>query len=98
MNLILDLGRNNFEGNIPISVFNLRTLCIVDLFSNKFNGTIKLDVIQRLPNLIVLGLSHNDLLIDDNIKDDHDWPPFPEIRYVMLAFCKLREIPSFLRN
>ncbi|CAL5210858.1 unnamed protein product [Lathyrus oleraceus] len=95
---ILDLGSNNFEGNIPISIFNLRTLRVVQLFSNKFNSTIQLDVIQRLHNLTTLGLSHNNLSIDDNIRDDHDWSPFPEIRFVSLAFCKLRAIPSFLRN
>ncbi|MCH98285.1 verticillium wilt resistance-like protein, partial [Trifolium medium] len=95
---MLDLGSNNFEGHVPVSVFNLRTLRVIQLSSNKFNGTIQFDAIRRLHNLTVLGLSDINLSIDENFRDEHGLSPFPEIRNVMLASCKLKRIPSFLRN
>ncbi|GAU40711.1 hypothetical protein TSUD_263610 [Trifolium subterraneum] len=95
---ILDLGRNNVHGYIPVSLFNLRTLRVIKLSSNKLNGTIQLDVIRRLSNLTTLGLSHNNLSIDVSFRDDHGLSTFPEMRSVLLASCKLRAMPSFLRN
>ncbi|AES86946.1 putative leucine-rich repeat-containing, plant-type, leucine-rich repeat domain, L [Medicago truncatula] len=95
---MLDLGSNNLQGHVPFSLFNLRTLRVFQLSSNKFNGTIQLNVLQRLRNLNVLGLSHNNLSIDVNFRDNHDLSPFPEIKDLMLASCKLKGIPSFLRN
>ncbi|RHN58873.1 putative leucine-rich repeat-containing, plant-type, leucine-rich repeat domain, L [Medicago truncatula] len=95
---ILDLTSNNLQGPIPLSVFNIKTLRFIQLSYNKFNGTIYLDIIRRLRNLTILGLSHNNLYVDVNIKLDHDLLPFPKMRILMLDSCKLREIPSFLRN
>jgi Leucine-rich repeat (LRR) protein len=66
---MLDFTSNNLHGLFPFSVFNLRTLRFISLSSNNFSGTIKLDVIRRLSNLTVLGLSYNDLLVDVNFKD-----------------------------
>lgn len=95
---MLDLDSNNLQGHIPASVFNLRTLRVIQLSANKFNGTIHLDVIRKLNNLSTIGLSHNNLSVVDNFKEDHDLSPFPDIRVVMLASCKLRRFPSFLKN
>ncbi|GAU40710.1 hypothetical protein TSUD_263600 [Trifolium subterraneum] len=95
---ILDLTSNNLQGPIPLSVFNLKALRFIQLSYNKFNGTIKLDIIRRLSNLTILGLSHNNLFIDVNFKYHHDLSPFPKMKILMLDSCKLREIPSFLRN
>ncbi|RHN58891.1 putative leucine-rich repeat domain, L domain-containing protein [Medicago truncatula] len=96
---MLDLGNNNLQGHVPFSIFKLRTLRVIQLSFNKFNGTIQWNVIQRLHKLYVLGLSHNNLTIDVSFRKDHvDLSPFPEIRNVMLASCKLRGIPSFFRN
>ncbi|AES86942.1 putative leucine-rich repeat-containing, plant-type, leucine-rich repeat domain, L [Medicago truncatula] len=95
---MLDLGSNNLQGHIPVSVFNLRKLRVLQLSSNKLNGTIQLDIIRRLSNLTVLGLSNNFLSIDVNFRDDHQLSLFREIRVVQLASCNLRGIPSFLRN
>jgi len=95
----LDLGSNNLQGHVPFSLFNLRTLRVFQLSFNKFNGTIQWSVIQKLHNLYVLGLSHNNLTIDVSFREDHDdLSPFPEMKDLMLASCKLRGIPSFLRN
>ncbi|KAK7349802.1 hypothetical protein VNO77_07500 [Canavalia gladiata] len=95
---MVDLGSNSLQGPIPVSIFNLRTLRVIQLSFNKFNGTIQLDMIRRLNNLATLDLSHNNLSIDVNFKDDHDQSPFPTLSNLMLASCKLGEIPSFLRN
>ncbi|CAJ2655923.1 unnamed protein product [Trifolium pratense] len=95
---MLDLSSNNLQGKIPMSIFKLRTIRVIQLSSNKFNGTIQLDIIRRLSNLTLLGLSHNNLSVDINFRDDHDLSPFPKIRSVLLATCKLRGIPNFLRN
>ncbi|XP_028236571.1 receptor-like protein 54 isoform X2 [Glycine soja] len=95
---MLDLCNNNIRGPIPMSIFNLRTLRVIQLKSNKFNGTIQLDKIRKLSNLIELGLSHNNLSVDINFRDDHDLSPFPHMTHIMLASCKLRRIPSFLIN
>ncbi|GAU40709.1 hypothetical protein TSUD_263590 [Trifolium subterraneum] len=95
---MLDFTSNNLHGLIPLSVFNLRTLRFISLSSNNFSGTIKLDVIQRLSNLTVLGLSYNHLLVDVKFKDHHDMSSFPNLRILRLEFCKLLGIPSFLRN
>ncbi|CAJ1949387.1 unnamed protein product [Sphenostylis stenocarpa] len=95
---MLDLGSNNLEGPIPLSIFNLRALRVIQLNSNKFNGTIQLDMIRRLSNLTSLCLSHNNLSVDIYSRDARDLSPFPALRNVMLTSCKLRGIPSFLRN
>ncbi|XP_058729097.1 receptor-like protein 7 [Vicia villosa] len=95
---MLDLDSNNLQGHIPASVFNLRTLRVIQLSANKFNGTIYLDVIRKLNNLSTIGLSHNNLTVVDNFKEDHDLSAFPEIRVVMLASCKLSRFPSFLKK
>jgi len=95
---MVDLCNNNLQGHIPVAIFNLRTLRAIQLASNKFNGVIQLDVIRRLSNLSLLVLSHNNLSIDINFRDDHDLSPFSDIRILKLASCKIRGIPSFLRN
>ncbi|XP_027907161.1 receptor-like protein 7 [Vigna unguiculata] len=95
---MLDLGGNHLEGPIPLSIFNLRTLRVIQLNKNKFNGTLQLDMIRRLSNLTTLGLSHNNLSVDIYSRNDHDPSPFPALRNIMLASCKLRGIPSFVKN
>jgi len=95
---MIDLSNNYLQGPIPLSIFNLQTLRFIQLSSNKLNGTVKLDVIKRLSNLTVLGLSYNNLLIDVNFKDDHNMSSFPKMRILDLESCKLFQIPSFLKN
>ncbi|XP_061368233.1 receptor-like protein 35 [Gastrolobium bilobum] len=95
---MLDLGNNNLQGPIPVSVFNLRRLRVIQLCSNRFNGTIQLDMIRRLSDLAILDFQHNNLSVDINFRDDHDLSPYPNLIRVMLSFCKLRGIPSFLSN
>ncbi|KAF7825513.1 receptor-like protein 7 [Senna tora] len=93
----LDLSSNNLEGPIPEFIFHLTKLKFLQLSSNKFNGTIHLDMILRLENLMTLDLSNNNFSIDENINDVH-LLSFPKMTNVMLASCKLRQFPGFLRN
>ncbi|KAL2320038.1 hypothetical protein Fmac_029007 [Flemingia macrophylla] len=95
---MLDLGGNNLQGPIPLSIFNLRELRVIQLHSNKFNGTIQLDSIRRLSNLIEFGLSHNNVIVDIDYRNDSDPSSFPNLTTLMLSSCKLRGIPIFLRN
>ena len=46
-----------------MSVFELKNLIILSLSSNKFNGTMQLDLIQRLGSLTKLDLSYNSLAV-----------------------------------
>ncbi|XP_020219631.1 receptor-like protein 6 [Cajanus cajan] len=95
---LIDLSSNKLQGPIPVSIFHLKGLRFLQLSANEFNGTIRLDMIQRLYNLHTLGLSHNKLSVDITFKDDHDISSFPTMKYILLASCKLREFPGFLRN
>uniref|UniRef100_A0A0R0FD00 Uncharacterized protein n=2 Tax=Glycine max TaxID=3847 RepID=A0A0R0FD00_SOYBN len=95
---ILDLSGNDLNGSIPTDIFQLRSLIVLELSSNKLNGTLKLDVIHRLANLITLGLSHNHLSIDTNFADVGLISSIPNMYIVELASCNLTEFPSFLRN
>ncbi|XP_027337243.1 receptor-like protein 7 [Abrus precatorius] len=95
---MLDLSGNYLQGPIPFSIFHLKRLGLLQLSSNKFNGTIQLDMIQHLPKLTTLDLGLNNLSIDVTNEDGHDVSSFPNLNNVMLASCKLRTIPNFLRN
>ncbi|KAL9315293.1 hypothetical protein ACSQ67_016294 [Phaseolus vulgaris] len=94
----LDLRSNNLEGPIPASIFNLTSLIVLQLSFNKLNGTIKLDVIQRLPKLNKLALSHNNLSVDTNLTDVGFVSSLHNMSSLDLASCHLTEFPSFLRN
>ncbi|KAG4936927.1 hypothetical protein AAZX31_18G186700 [Glycine max] len=95
---LIDLSSNKLQGPIPESIFHINGLRFLQLSANEFNGTIKLVMIQRLHNLHTLGLSHNKLSVDIIVNDDHDLSSFPSMKYILLASCKLREFPGFLRN
>ncbi|KAK7339942.1 hypothetical protein VNO77_20630 [Canavalia gladiata] len=95
---LIDLSNNKLQGNIPLSIFHLKGLCFLQLSSNEFEGTLQLGKIQSLHNLHTLGLSHNKLSVDITFNDDHDLSSFPNMKYILLGSCKLREFPRFLRN
>ncbi|KAK7395066.1 hypothetical protein VNO78_15608 [Psophocarpus tetragonolobus] len=95
---LIDLSSNKLQGPIPMSIFHLNGLRFLQLSANEFNGTIGLVTIQRLRNLRTLGLSHNKLSVDMTLDDNHHVSSFSSMKYILLASCKLREFPGFLRN
>ncbi|KAK4267723.1 hypothetical protein QN277_024465 [Acacia crassicarpa] len=95
---ILDMSGNNLQGPVPVSIFDLRRLSLLQLSSNKFNGTIHLDMMRSLENLGTLDLSGNNFLVDTTLVNTHNLSSFPKLNNFMLASCKLKEFPVFLRN
>ncbi|XP_054782618.1 receptor-like protein 7 [Prosopis cineraria] len=95
---ILDISGNNLQGPVPVSIFHLKRLTLLQLSSNKFNGTIHLDMMRSMENLATLDLAHNNLLVDTTLVNNHNLSSFPKLNNFMLASCKLKEFPSFLRN
>ncbi|GMN40380.1 hypothetical protein TIFTF001_009606 [Ficus carica] len=61
-----------------------------------FNGTIKLEMAQRLRNLISLDLSYNSLSVGTS-GNHSSWSSFSKISRLMLASCHLTVFPN-LKN
>jgi Leucine-rich repeat (LRR) protein len=90
------LDNNQLEGPIPISIFELQSLERLSLGSNKFNNSLDLSVIQPSKNLSYLDLSDINLLTEYNgFNLSLSSVPLSEL---ILASCKLKKIPDFLRN
>ncbi|XP_062171111.1 receptor-like protein 6 [Alnus glutinosa] len=89
------LGNNQLEGPIPMSIFEFRGLEILSLGSNKFNNSLDLSVIWPLKNLYYLDLSHINLLTEYN---DFNLSLSFHLDTLILASCKLKKFPAFLRN
>ncbi|KAI9153469.1 hypothetical protein LWI28_011786 [Acer negundo] len=89
----LDLSDKRLEGPIPKSIFQLKKLKILLLSSNKFNGTVQLDSIQRLANLTTLDLSYNSLAVNASSSSSF----LPRFTTLKLASCNLSKIPN-LKN
>ncbi|KAJ7961204.1 Leucine-rich-repeat receptor-like protein, partial [Quillaja saponaria] len=81
-----------------MSILELRSLNILLLSSNKFNGTIDLQKIWNLQNLTLLDLSYNNLSINASVTDEHRLSSFPNMSTLKLASCKLDAFPDFLKN
>ncbi|KAF7825514.1 receptor-like protein 12 [Senna tora] len=95
----LDLSNNHIQGPIPSSIFKLSELQVLQLSSNKFTGTVKLDMIRSLRNLTTLHMSYNNLLVDLNTSLDANLSNiFPNLAILNLASCKLKEFPMLDRN
>ncbi|XP_062171107.1 receptor-like protein 6 [Alnus glutinosa] len=90
------LDDNQLEGTIPMSIFEFRGLEGLSLGSNKFNNSLDLSVIQPLKNLYYLDLSHINLLTEYN--DFNLSLSSVQLHTLILASCKLKKFPNFLRN
>ena len=55
----LDLGENNFEGNLPLCLYNLSSLRLLDLSWNNFTGNVPSSLVPSLTSLQYIDLSHN---------------------------------------
>ncbi|CAI5462887.1 unnamed protein product, partial [Closterium sp. Yama58-4] len=58
----LDLSSNNLSGSIPKSLQQLDRLRTLNLSSNRLSGPIPSPLLQRLTDLTLLDLSHNNQL------------------------------------
>ncbi|KAK2379018.1 receptor protein [Trifolium repens] len=93
----LDLSSNDLSGPFPTSIFQLRSLSIINLSSNRLNGSLQLDELLDLRNIIALDLSYNNISIAVNVANaDHTF--LANISTLNLASCNLNTFPSFLRN
>jgi hypothetical protein len=79
-----------------MSIFELRGLESLSLGSNKFNNSLDHSVIQSLKNLSYLDLSHINLLTEYN-GFNLSLSSVPLLTLI-LASCKLKRFPDFLRN
>ncbi|PIM99235.1 Leucine-rich repeat protein [Handroanthus impetiginosus] len=93
---VLDVRYNHLEGPIPKFFSELEQLTRLLLSSNKFNGTVQLEMFKN-PHLYILDLSHNDLLVQLT-DSDSSLPPFPNIKMLGLASCKLQRFANLLRQ
>ncbi|MED6114461.1 hypothetical protein PIB30_080429 [Stylosanthes scabra] len=88
---LLTLAYNRFDGileEFPNASSSL--LEMIDLSGNNLQGPIPMSIFQ-LHRLNFLELSSNN-------KHHHDVSSFPNLNNLLLASCKLRIFPSFLRN
>ncbi|AES87007.1 putative leucine-rich repeat-containing, plant-type, leucine-rich repeat domain, L [Medicago truncatula] len=93
----LDLSSNNLSGPFPTSIFQLRSLSFLYLSSNRLNGSLQLDELLKLSNLLGLDLSYNNISINEN-DANADQTAFPNFELLYLSSCNLKTFPRFLRN
>ncbi|MCL7047785.1 hypothetical protein MKW94_023160 [Papaver nudicaule] len=92
----LDLSGNSFTGHLDV-FFELSNLHTLLLSSNNFNGTMSLPrLFNTLRNLWSLSLSGNKLSITTTSTTNFEL--FPQVGWLELSFCNLKEFPSFLKN
>ncbi|KAG5584756.1 hypothetical protein H5410_045190, partial [Solanum commersonii] len=90
---VIDLSNNHLNGSIPKSMFEIGMLKVLSLSSNFFSGTVPLDLIGRLSNLIRLELSYNNLTVDASSINSTSFI-FPQLRLLKLASCRLQKFPD----
>ncbi|CAL2246017.1 unnamed protein product [Prunus armeniaca] len=88
----LILMGNNFQGEIPGSLFQLKNLEYLDLSSN--NLTVEFDQFSKLKKLKVLRLSDNKLSLQSK---PNLGATFPQLQVLELVSCNLTEFPEFLK-
>ncbi|CAN1168378.1 Receptor-like protein 6 [Linum perenne] len=90
----LDLSNNQLQGPIPRSIFELPSLRVLFLSSNRFRGSVQLSWIHTLQNLTWLDLSYNNLTVDANINNSSPLSTFPQLEYLYIRSCNLRTFPE----
>uniref|UniRef100_A0A0E0FGI7 non-specific serine/threonine protein kinase n=1 Tax=Oryza nivara TaxID=4536 RepID=A0A0E0FGI7_ORYNI len=93
----LVLSNCNFSGTIPSHIFNLTQLQILLLHSNNFIGTVELTSMWILPDLFILDLSDNKLVVVDGT-DNSSIVSIPKLRVLRLSRCNISKFPNFLRH
>ncbi|XP_018438398.2 LOW QUALITY PROTEIN: receptor-like protein 56 [Raphanus sativus] len=92
----LDLSSNQLSGNIPSSFSSLQSLEYLSLADNNFTGLFSFSPLANLTKLKVLKLSSPFGMVE--IEPESTWEPLFQLSVVVLPFCSLENIPSFLIN
>ncbi|THG06288.1 hypothetical protein TEA_027499 [Camellia sinensis var. sinensis] len=92
-----DLSSNKLEGPIPSHFFDFRRLNTLLLSFNNFSGTIQLEWVPRLQNLMRLDLSYNSLSITAS-ESNSSLTSLPQLSTLRLASCKLQRFPSLMNQ
>ncbi|KAL8229331.1 hypothetical protein R6Q57_014231 [Mikania cordata] len=91
----IDIRDNKLQGQISSSFSNFKRLEQLFLSYNNFSGIVNVDTFLGLPKLKVLYLGGNEILF---VATNHsNVTLLPELKYLGLASCNLRQFPSFLR-
>ncbi|CAL4965439.1 unnamed protein product [Urochloa decumbens] len=85
------------SGRIPPHIFNMTQLEELALGSNNIIGTVELNSLWRLPNLSLLDLSNNKIVVLEG-QDNSSMVSFPNIMFLKLASCSLTKFPSILKH
>ncbi|KAK3163958.1 hypothetical protein QOZ80_1AG0010700 [Eleusine coracana subsp. coracana] len=94
---ILVFSNCSFTGKIPSQISNLTQLEMLVLYSNHFTDIVELTSFRKLSYLVVLDLSHNNLVVLDG-KHNSSVPFLPKLITLALAGCNISEFPDFLKH
>ncbi|KAK1434940.1 hypothetical protein QVD17_00695 [Tagetes erecta] len=92
---LLDVGENQLQGPISSLFRSFKSLKYLNIGGNNFSGTVRLDSFLGLNELEILNLDGNSLSFVTT--NNHTNDTLPELKYLGLSFCNLKEFPSFLR-
>ncbi|XP_040967097.1 receptor-like protein 33 [Gossypium hirsutum] len=92
---LVDLSKNEIQGTIPSSFFDLMNLTILDLSSNNLSGNIKSCMLVKLKNLRSHNHSFNNLLSLTRCSNDVN-STLPKIINFHFSSCNMQCFPSFL--
>ncbi|KAG7572190.1 Leucine-rich repeat [Arabidopsis suecica] len=91
---VLDLSSNQLSGNLPSSFSSLESLEYLSLLDNNFTGLFSLNPLTNLTKLKVFKLSSTTDMVQ--VVTESNWEPKFQLSVVVLRFCNLEKIPSFL--
>ncbi|KAI3675116.1 hypothetical protein L1987_84700 [Smallanthus sonchifolius] len=91
----LSLKRNRLQGQISSSFKNFKSLEYLNIGYNSFSGTVSLDSFLGLNKLYLLSLDANSLSFVTTTNYTND--TLPELEFLGLSSCNLKEFPAFLR-
>ncbi|KAF8704896.1 hypothetical protein HU200_031137 [Digitaria exilis] len=91
------LGNDGLCGPPLSKIFNMTQLEELFLPSNNLTGMVELNSLWRLPNLILLDLSNNKIVVLEG-PDNYLMVSLPNIVLLNLASCSITKFPSILKH